>query len=585
MTNASGRVSGTSRSPKPLPRHPDAPVPQGQSWQEWTQGQERPIAVDLFCGAGGLSYGLETAGYRVALSVDTDPWSLESHRHNFPGDTLSVDLGTDEGRDEVVERCKDVQIDLVAGGPPCQPYSLAGRAKLRSLVEDGKRDSGDARRDLWQAFVDVVERIEPRAVLLENVPDMALGDGMSVIRLLLDRLEEAGYEADARILSAHHFGVPQQRRRLFVVGVRSGFQFSWPLGEPCGASVTVRDAISDLPGLEAEPGEALGAAVMRYDGEPTSDFARHARKNCIGGEGKRLYDHCTRAVRSDDLEAFRLMTSDTKYTDLPDRLKRYREDIFGDKYNRLAWDGLSRTITAHMAKDGYWYIHPGQPRTLTVREAARIQTFPDSFRFSGARSHQFRQIGNAVPPALGAAIGAALIEVARDQVDTDQSTSRDSMSQTADVCPSGASDRRHGASTRRRKMRDLLDEWATEIELSTVETAAIEGAGLRARVNDSDFSLRPSAWQTLLAGESEGLVATAPALRVATRLAGPNRDDACRASDMRLELAKLVGCGDGAAVLNVAVHCIGRAICKPTPDCVRCPLRSLCPSATIDEES
>lgn len=97
MTNALGRASAIPRSPDPLPRHPDAPDPQGQNWKEWTRSQERPIAVDLFCGAGGLSHGLETAGYRVALSVDTDPWSLESHRHNFPGDALAVDLSTAEG--------------------------------------------------------------------------------------------------------------------------------------------------------------------------------------------------------------------------------------------------------------------------------------------------------------------------------------------------------------------------------------------------------------------------------------------------------------------------------------------------------
>ena len=584
MTHASGRVSATSQSPIPLPRHPGAPDPQGQEWREWAESRERPIAVDLFCGAGGLSHGLEMAGYRVVLSVDTDPWSLESHRHNFPGDAVSVDLSTEDGRDAVVERCQDIQVDLVAGGPPCQPYSLAGRAKLRSLVEDGKRESEDSRRDLWQAFLDVVERVQPRAVLLENVPDMALGDGMSVVRLLLNRLEEAGYEADARILSAQRYGVPQQRRRLFVVGVHSGIHFSWPLSESSGQSVTVHDAISDLPVLEVEPGQELGAAVMRYDSEPTSDFARHARKNCTGGDAQQLYDHYTRAVRSDDLEAFQQMTSDTKYADLPDHLKRYREDIFGDKYNRLAWDGLSRTITAHMAKDGYWYIHPGQPRTLTVREASRIQTFPDSFRFSGARSHQYRQIGNAVPPVLGAAIGAELIRGARDQFDTGQPTIRDPMSQPLDDCSPDTSDGCPGPTARRRKMRDLLGEWATDIEIGAVEMAAIEGADLRVRVNDSEHSLRSSAWQALLAGESEDLIATVPALRVASRLAGLAVDGACRASDMRLELAKFVGCGDRAAVLNVAVHCVGRAICKPMPDCIQCPLRSLCPSAAIREE-
>ncbi|GMA37556.1 DNA cytosine methyltransferase [Demequina litorisediminis] len=113
-------------------------------------------------------------------------------------------------------------------------------------------------------------------------------------------------------------------------------------------------------------------------------------------------------MRADDKQAFELMTSSTLYSELPERLKRYRSDTFNDKYKRLPWDDLSRTITAHIAKDGYWYIHPAEHRTLTVREAARIQTFPDDFRFSGTRSDAFRQIGNAVPPLLGLAVAEAI---------------------------------------------------------------------------------------------------------------------------------------------------------------------------------
>jgi DNA (cytosine-5)-methyltransferase 1 len=116
----------------------------------------------------------------------------------------------------------------------------------------------------------------------------------------------------------------------------------------------------------------------------------------------------TRPVREDDRQAFELMTPTTLYSDLPEHLKRYRSDTFNDKYKRLAWDDLSRTITAHIAKDGYWYIHPAEHRTLTVREAARIQTFPDSFRFAGTRSDAFRQIGNAVPPLLGRVVAESI---------------------------------------------------------------------------------------------------------------------------------------------------------------------------------
>ena len=125
------------------------------------------------------------------------------------------------------------------------------------------------------------------------------------------------------------------------------------------------------------------------------------------GRRHKVFDHITRPVRDDDVRAFELLDAETRYSDLPDELKRYRDDIFDDKYKRLDADDVSRTITAHIAKDGYWYIHPEQNRTLTVREAARIQTFPDWFRFAGPPSAAFRQIGNAVPPRLGFAVGTA----------------------------------------------------------------------------------------------------------------------------------------------------------------------------------
>ena len=129
-----------------------------------------------------------------------------------------------------------------------------------------------------------------------------------------------------------------------------------------------------------------------------------------------VWDHVTRPVRDDDREAFGLMKPGTRYGDLPKHLRRYRADIFNDKYNRLAWNDLCRSITAHIAKDGYWYIHPLEDRTLTVREAARVQTFPDMFRFAGTRSHAFRQIGNAVPPALGAAVGKAILDASMQSI-------------------------------------------------------------------------------------------------------------------------------------------------------------------------
>ena len=167
--------------------------------------------------------------------------------------------------------------------------------------------------------------------------------------------------------------------------------------------MTVRDAISDLPAV-------VGGAhdfELDYPG-PRTKYQKSSRKG-LGKKGSKLiWDHYTRPVREDDLEAFRLMDHKTGYADLPHSLTRYSVEIFDDKYKRLHWDGVSRTITAHIAKDGYWYIHPEQHRTLTIREAARIQSFPDKFRFAGTVTQQFRQIGDAVPPLLAEALGVAV---------------------------------------------------------------------------------------------------------------------------------------------------------------------------------
>ena len=556
-----------------LARHAEAPP--DDDWHEWAKRQDRPLAVDLFSGAGGLSWGLEAAGYRVALSVDTDSWSLESHNHNFPGRAVALDLATEEGRDAVISQCEGLTIDLVAGGPPCQPFSLAGRAKIRSLVETGVRASTDHRRELWRSFLDVVERLAPTAVLMENVPDMALGDDMMVIRQILDRLEQSGYRADARIVSAQGYGVPQQRRRLIVVGVRGEPGFGWPRECDVRESVSVRDAIGDLPALSVISGRAVGSPEMPYPAEPQSDFARKARKDCTGSASSIVHDHHTRPVRGDDLEAFCILQPGMKYGELPERLRRYRQDIFSDKYNRLSWDGLSRTITAHLAKDGYWYIHPGQPRTITVREAARLQTFPDSFRFAGTRSHQFRQIGNAVPPALAEAIGEALIESHRDAV-----TAAQEPTASGSHCPTP-----NGAESPptpsadwgiRAELRRSLTNAAKSLGLEGIEQAAIEGSTSHNESVASTTLLTSPDWVSLLSGDTTRLVASAPTLRAVERLAGFAKPGSSRRSELRLELAKLAGSDDGAGYRNATLHSLGRVYCRRKPDCDTCPMNRVC---------
>jgi DNA (cytosine-5)-methyltransferase 1 len=567
--------------------------------------------VDLFAGGGGLSLGLERAGYRVILAVDSDPASLATHNHNFEGPALNFDLSINSQIDALVELLQGVDIDLVAGGPPCQPFSRAGRSKIRSLVAEGVRDARDHRRELWRSYLNVVERVRPRAVLMENVPDMALADDMRTVRVMLDRLEDLGYDADLRLLDAWKHGVPQHRQRLIVVALRDAAEFRWPVP---GKLVTVAQAINDLPDLTG----LLGERSLEYrPGGSLSKFQRAARRG-MNGHAHEIWDHITRPVRKDDREAFDLMHSGTRYSELPDRLKRYRDDIFDDKYKRLAWGELSRSITAHIAKDGYWYIHPDQPRTLSVREAARIQSFPDRFRFAGTRSNAFAQIGNAVPPLLGKAVAAAIRRATRRSPDPSSHRGTKWLRDVREhVLAWADADRREhpwrypgdpwkaacgvllGARSPLLVTR-FLDLFPTPRHVDARRFRAPRGrlrpnaadAAKRLRAAAAHWSrdsaearverLRPTAAERtqldVVVGRSDRIMPTAQALRVAARLT--DADDEQTKADHRMSLGRLVGAGSRCPELSAVLHVLGQQVCAATdPVCVDCPLSALCPSA------
>lgn len=366
--------------------------------RKWVRSASRPTAVDLFAGAGGLSLGLVQAGFSLLVGADSDRFSVETHRANIGGLGYCGDLSDPTDFLRHLDAWGIRRVDLIAGGVPCQPFSRAGRSKIRHLVTEGVRTVEDERAELWRSFVSIVGSLQPRSVLLENVPDLAVWDAGSVLASIRESLRSLGYSTYARVLSASDFGVPQHRERLVVVGLRPGASFQWPTGNP-GLN-TLADAISDLP--EVPP--AQRQERLPYRG-PRTALQRELRTGVSGEDEGWVLDHVTRDVRPDDAEAFALLEPGQSYENLPPRLQRYRSDIFTDKYYRLKTDALCRSITAHIAKDGYWYIHPAQDRTLSIREAARVQTFPDWFRFAGQQTHRFRQIGNAVPPLLAEAVG------------------------------------------------------------------------------------------------------------------------------------------------------------------------------------
>ena len=414
--------------------HRNSPDPNDNNRvRAWLESRPRPWAIDLFCGAGGLSMGLEEGGFSVVAAADSDPVATETHAANIQGLTWTGDLSNPSGFLRQLDNWGIEDVDLLAGGPPCQPFSTAGLSKIGDLVRRGSRRPRDERADLWRSFFAIVDRLNPKAMLFENVPNFAQVQGGALLIALVDELESRGYGVHVQVLEAWRYRVPQHRSRLFVVGIAGDGGFEWP--RPIGRRPTVGQAIEDLPVVQADVREE----IQEYEGPPNSVLARLLRKGVRGSEALLIRDHVTRAVRPDDAEIYRSLKPGDTYMDVPEHLRRYRSDIFSDKYLRLSFEDLSRTITAHIAKDGYWYIHPREDRTLSIREAARIQTFPDRFRFAGHPSNRYQQIGNAVPPLLASAIVSSVKSALEDE-DAD----------------AGANDRHP---TRASPFRDALVRW------------------------------------------------------------------------------------------------------------------------------
>lgn len=603
-----------------LTRHPESCTE--EQFPAWLKSHASDrLAVDLFSGAGGLSSGVEQAGWTVATAVDFDERALETHAANFPGLSLRMDLGDPEERDRLVGLLSHAKIDLIAGGPPCQPFSRAGRSKIRDLVLNHKRDPRDRRKELWQAYLDVVTRVRPRAVLMENVPDMGLGDDFAVVRIIEEKLESLGYATQVRLVDAWHYGVPQHRKRLILLARNDVEKFDW--SPKRDTHVTLRDAIWDLPRLEVEPRKRVGARALPYQEEQAlSEFAAQMRE---GAEPGLVHDHMTRRVREDDWEIFtHHMDSRTLYSHIPKELRRYRADNFTDKYKKLDWGDRSRSITAHIAKDGYWYIHPREPRTLTVREAARVQTFPDRFRFAGTRSDAFRQIGNAVPPLLGKEAAMAVLPVAgvrapegglqphwrlvRDELSSWAKKARggddwyqfpgDEMLSTQAAVMAVLSSSR----LKPRQLREIMEITRGRKALTQrlyealtlkapTPVAALKIARLLPLVDDryawqpskshdvpERLGLRPAEERlySLLVGDQDLLLVTQGAIRVAARLNNSDSDRTNRLSDGRVNLVRVVGASDG-PLRMAALRVIGSTQCTArSPYCTECPLSKHC---------
>ena len=601
------------------------------------RGEDIPLAADLFSGAGGMSLGLEEAGFRVVLGVDHYAPAVETHCHHFAGMSVDEDLADPSTIQRVAKILKRNKVDLLAGGPPCQPFSRAGRSMIRWRVTTGAADPHDERRDLWRSFLEIIQLARPRAVMMENVPDMALDREMFILRSMTEKLEQIGYSVSARVIDTWRYGVPQMRQRLLLVALRDGIAFTWP--DDSRQRVTLWNAIGDMPEVEGgwrPEGGAFGWAD--YQG-PRTEYQRWIRRRVTPADAHKLFDHITRPVREDDRAAFESMTHKTKYTDLAPEFQRYRKDIFDDKYKKLDENDLSRTITAHIAKDGYWYIHPRQTRTLTVREAARIQTFPDDFRFAGPPSVAFKQIGNAVPPLVSQVIGEA-IRVALERGDKAALSIRKTSAvlaqwfqdqPTVETMPWLKTNNRwkfilgetlldrasptvvnavwRVIDTPMHELRpgklpsvdavELLDELMSGVgrgqKIATVrqllaEMESAPDALWQPTIDRTSLPTIPAALADLVElalpvskdgkDSEEPVLITKGVLRVASRFLGNDADKRNVQTDGRIAVAAMIGFGDQSRSAHLGLIALGTEICLvEKPRCSTCPVRQWCASS------
>ncbi len=393
------------------------------------ESEERPRTIDLFTGAGGLSEGFHRAGFEIAAAVDMDPLALRSYWLNHP----SV-------RDERII-CKDVRdvdeaeirrvagrrkIEVLIGAPPCQGFSHVGQRSKSSKT--GYKVTEDERNYLYAQQVRLALAFRPRLFLMENVPGMkSARDGTGTASFLesaAKKLAAAGYTTATWKLNAAAFGVPQERHRVFPVAAQGGPLPAMPVGDYQDMSsrvhdtdalpaVTFDEATFDLPARAADDG--LPVDLWSRQAAQTDPRARRYLARCeLLRRSPLLFNHTVRYHNERDLELYALLQPGEDSVHAIERhgrddLMRYRSDVFDDKYARLRGDRPSKTIVSHLAKDGNGYIHPTQVRSISIREAARIQSFHDEFAFCGAPTDQWIQVGNAVPPVLAEAIGKSFL--------------------------------------------------------------------------------------------------------------------------------------------------------------------------------
>lgn len=387
--------------------------------------------IDLFAGCGGLSEGFYRQGFKALAHVEIDHYACETLKtrmyyygyKDYNREVVEHDITADDIMERVQHAVNGREVDIIIGGPPCQAYSSLGRAR----DENGMKN--DPRNYLFESYVRILEHFRPKFFIFENVLGLLTAhvDGMHIVHKIfaeLGNMYKVKYDPQMLVFNTANYGVPQMRKRVIIIGVRKDldidvedvyasitkthFDPEMPKEERrrLRRYVTVADAIDELPPVA--PGR--GERKQEFQYSLKNPFLRK-----IGSpKNKYLLDHVARQHNEADRERYRMMSRNhwTFEELLANRedLRHENARLFGNSYVVQWWDLPSKTIIAHLYKDGNQFIHPDaeQARTLTVREAARLQSFPDDFVFEGSRTEQYKQIGNAVPPLFAEALAKAM---------------------------------------------------------------------------------------------------------------------------------------------------------------------------------
>lgn len=385
--------------------------------------------IDLFCGAGGFSCGLEQAGFTCIGGIELKETIAKTHALNhkhsktvfgdireIPPEQFAKEIGTDH-------------VDVIIGGPPCPTFSTIGDAKIRSVT--GKPTSEDPRNQLFLEYLKYVDYFRPDIFVIENVPNFITKYKGTIFNTAIEIIENIGkddegngegvyiVEKPVQVLNSVYYGVPQNRKRMLLVAhKKKGITFNYPeathyydqedeASKKLKPFVTVGDAIGDLPTI-TDNWRVSEVEYSKHEG--LSEYQKLMRES---NSAKTVKNNICRMSNDRAKRVFPHMPQGSKYMDLPPEIRQilpFREDIFKDRLKRLMADQPSWTVLAHIGMDGYMYIHPTENRTLSVREAARIQSFPDDFEFVGNQQDTYVQVGNAVPPQLAKAMGKSLME-------------------------------------------------------------------------------------------------------------------------------------------------------------------------------